>query len=118
MNVPLIFMTPDSVKEYNDTLFIHSNDTVHPLTAVYLHANSVMPPVINVTPDSINFEIYSNEKDSATIQVDNVSGGSELDIYDMIVETINPDSANVFTFENSQILITLNIIFMESNPNL
>ena len=101
-----IFITPDSVKEYNDTLFIHSNDTVHPLTAVYLHANSVMPPVINVTPDSVNFEIYSNEKDSATIQVDNVSGGSELDIYNLIVETINPDSSNVFTFENSQILIS------------
>jgi subtilisin family serine protease len=70
------------------SLFLHSNANNSSLVEILMMGESVLPPVISVTPDSMAADLLTDETETQVINIDNSTGGSNL-TYSIDVEYID-----------------------------
>ncbi len=62
---------PTSAASYTSTMSIVSSDPQTPTTTVELRATSIEAPQILIAPDSLHFDLFSNETDSTVFTISN-----------------------------------------------
>ena len=75
-SLPVTF-APASPGDVTASLVLHSNDPDHPLLPVALHGVALVPPDIQVSPDSLSVLLQPNQTETRTLTLSNV-GGSAL----------------------------------------
>ncbi len=70
--------SPSSVANDDSELQITSNDADEGTITVQLLGEGVLPPVIEVTPDSIGVALLTGESETSELTINNSSGGSVL----------------------------------------
>jgi len=76
------------------TLSIYSNDTIGSTRIVILKGESIPPPVISITPDSIREDLFSGEKSKRTFTIYN-NGGSDL-TYSISTKELEVSQVSIF----------------------
>jgi hypothetical protein len=74
----ILEITPTAVQTYQGTLTITSNDTARPTYELTLLATALMPPVIAVSPDSLEAALLAGDSLTRILTIDNSAGGSDL----------------------------------------
>ncbi|WP_367275754.1 S8 family serine peptidase [Marivirga sp.] len=69
---------PKTIGALKDTLKIFSNDSITPILTVNLMGYGVEPPVMSVSPDSVEVNLMTNDSTVQYITIDNTAGGSSL----------------------------------------
>ncbi|MFA6402471.1 MAG: S8 family serine peptidase [Salinivirgaceae bacterium] len=87
-----VYYNANEVQTDAGSLFLQSNAHSSPTVEIILTGKSVLPPVIEVTPDSLAADLFTNDSVVQTITIDNSTGGSDL-IYELLVERISTDEA-------------------------
>ncbi|UCH15681.1 MAG: S8 family serine peptidase, partial [Bacteroidales bacterium] len=115
-----IEFTPISLGSFSGNLSIESNDTATGTVVVVMNGESVLAPVISVTPDSVPVQLMSGDTLVEYLTIDNTAGGSELYVHidiQRIGQNINrvekSDNNSIYsnsTVENSTILDKTNNI--------
>jgi hypothetical protein len=74
-NIRLRFI-PDAPIAESGILSISSDDLHHPTVSVHLLGAGLHPPVIGVTPDSLDFTLYQGDSTAATLNITNSGLGN------------------------------------------
>ncbi|MCH8305803.1 MAG: choice-of-anchor D domain-containing protein, partial [Candidatus Marinimicrobia bacterium] len=96
--INIVIQSADPVS-VSGTVTIHSNDPDEPLLLLHITAEVVAPPVISVSPDSLDDHLFSGDSSIHFLTIQN-TGGSDLtfDITSMIVDIIAPVSSKANKF--------------------
>lgn len=73
-----IAYTANELQADTGILFIHSNANNNPVLEVLMVGESILPPIISVTPDSLSSVLLLDQSETQTITIDNSDGGSNL----------------------------------------
>ena len=76
-NLMITFM-PQSLGLHEAIITFYSNDPSNPETSINFSGTGVNPPVIDVTPELIDMELFSGEVDTSQVITISNSGGSNL----------------------------------------
>ncbi|TFB12660.1 T9SS type A sorting domain-containing protein [Candidatus Marinimicrobia bacterium MT.SAG.4] len=96
--INIVIQSADPVS-VSGTVTIHSNDPDDPLLLLHIIAEVVTPPVISVSPDSLDDHLFSGDSSIHFLTIQN-TGGSDLTfgITSMIVDIIAPVSSKANKF--------------------
>ncbi|MBN1186437.1 MAG: choice-of-anchor D domain-containing protein, partial [Bacteroidales bacterium] len=73
-----IAFTPEAAIVYNGILTIRSNDPVDSVLYIDITGEGILPPVISVTPDSMDVALFTGDTLTQYLTIDNTNGGSDL----------------------------------------
>ncbi|MBN2484639.1 MAG: choice-of-anchor D domain-containing protein, partial [Bacteroidales bacterium] len=76
--VVTVTYTASEIQLDEGLLHISTNDYRAPMVFIPLAGESILPPVISVTPDSIGVELFAGDDTTTYLSIDNTAGGSDL----------------------------------------
>ncbi|MFQ6608307.1 MAG: choice-of-anchor D domain-containing protein [Fidelibacterota bacterium] len=120
METFLVTFSSGSVGDYPGTLTFSSNDPDEGTYIVILEGQCVEPPIISVSPDSLNDSLFTGEISTQLLSISN-SGGSDL-IWEIDIEgvglgtvTFTKDDYADWTLPENQDRITDNVWITRAN---
>ncbi|MBN2214952.1 MAG: choice-of-anchor D domain-containing protein, partial [Bacteroidales bacterium] len=110
----ILFIEYSSATTQKDTgiVSIYSNDPVDSVVNIVLYGESVLPPVITVTPDFFDVSLFAGDTHIEYLTIDNTAGGSELIVK---MQVYNSSTYNIEMSKHENMSVSSEILNTDNN---